>query len=257
MKLRNVLRWYSPIAFNDGLNKLNDLAMSIASKKRVEKMLDIGCGDGSLTLKFSKLIHPSKIYGIEYVDETRLLATKRGIICIKADLNSEWGLESNMFDLILSSQNIEHMHNTRLYLEECFRCLKPGGIIIVLTENLSSWVNVGSLFFGWQPFSTTCINGYNLGNPLTWHLDANKNTIFLNKYQKTGVTGTVGHVRVLAYRGLKDMLEVTGFKKVVLRSTGYLPFFGWLSDLLCKIDPRHGNFLLAVGFKPVTRKSRG
>lgn len=249
MILSKFLEWYSPIAFNDGLRRLNNLALNTISKNKIDKMLDIGCGDGVLTLEFANHIHPREIYGIEYVDETRRMARTRGIKCVKGDLNSKWNLKSNQFDLILSSQNIEHMHNTRLYLEECFRCLKPGGMIVILTENLSSWVNAGSLIFGWQPFSTTCINGYNLGNPLTWHLEIKKSKTFLEKYQKSGVTGTVGHIRVLAYQGLKEMVEVTGFKKVILKSTGYLPFFGWLSDYMCRIDPRHGNFLLAIGTK--------
>jgi ubiquinone/menaquinone biosynthesis C-methylase UbiE len=253
MILKKILKWYSPMAFDDGLNKLNNRASLQAASKKVDKMLDIGCGDGVFTMEFAKEVKPKSIYGIEYVDETRKLATNKGIKCVKSDLNSEWNLESGKFDLILSSQNIEHMHNTRLYLEECYRCLKPGGRVIILTENLSSWVNVLSLALGWQPFSTTCINGYNLGNPLTWHLGVKKDQDFLNKYQKSGVTGTVGHIRVLAYRGLQEMLEVTGFRNVTLSSTGYLPFFGWLSDFFCNLDPRHGNFLMAYAIKPKNR----
>jgi len=253
MIFKKFLKWYSPLAFDDGLNKLNQTAITKAASKKVGKMLDIGCGDGVFTMEFAKKVKPKSIYGIEYVDETRKLATKKGIKCVKSDLNAEWDLDSNQFSLILSSQNIEHMHNTRLYLEECYRCLKPGGRLIILTENLSSWVNVFSLALGWQPFSTTCINGYNLGNPLTWHLGLKKDEDFLDKYQKSGVTGTVGHVRVLAYRGLLEMVKMAGFKKVVVSSTGYLPFFGWLSELLCKLDPRHGNFLMAYAIKPKNR----
>lgn len=125
---------------------------------------------------------------------------------------------------------------------------------MILTENLSSWVNIGALFFGWQPFSMTNINGWNLGNPFIRHLyepkyEGLRYEEFLKKYQDTGVSGAVGHVRVLAFGGLKDLLEKAGFKDVKVYTRGYLPLWGRLSEILCRIDKRHGHFLVATGFK--------
>lgn len=68
------------------------------------------------------------------------------------------------------------------------------------------------------------------------------------------MTGIVGHVRVLAYAGLRDMLEKTGFENVRVYSRGYLPLWGFPSDLLCAIDKRHGHFLVATGYKPASRE---
>ena len=119
----------------------------------------------------------------------------------------------------------------------------------MLTENLASWVNIGSLLFGWQPFSTTNINGWSLGNPLIWHKDEKRDFDFFDKYQSTGVSGTVGHVRVLAHTGLRDLIKKVGFRDVKVYSRGYLPLWGGLSDLLCWIDKRHGHFLIATGYK--------
>lgn len=105
------------------------------------------------------------------------------------------------------------------------------------------------MIFGWQPFSTTNINGLSLGNPFIWHINEPKDAQFLEKWQDTGVSGTVGHVRVLAFRGLKELLEKVGFKNVEVYTTGYLPLYGKLSDFFCKLDRRHGHFLIATGFK--------
>lgn len=164
--------------------------------------------------------------------------------------SEDWDFDNNFFDIILSSQSIEHLHNTRLYLEECYRCLRAGGQLVVLTENLASWLNIGALFFGWQPFSTTNINGWHLGNPLIrhWHNEP-KNKEFLKKYQDTGVSGTIGHIRVLTFRGLTDLLGKVGFKNVKVYTTGYLPFWGKLSDFLCCVDKRHGHFIIASAVK--------
>lgn len=247
--ISRLLKIIAPKSFKDGLARCNDLGKKILIKKRIERFLDVGCGDGKLTLEFAAVAKAREIYGIEIVDKYRKAAGKKGIKCFKYDLNNKWNIPDQFFDLILSSQNIEHLHNTRLYLEECYRCLKRGGQIIILTENLSSWVNIGSLIFGWQPFSTTIINGWNIGNPFIWHIDEQKDWQFLEKWQNKGLNGTVGHVRVLAFGGLKDLLEKVGFKNIKIYTKGYLPFWGKISDFLCFIDRRHGHFLIASAFK--------
>lgn len=247
--MRKLLKFIAPKSFNDGLNRCNSLGKNLAAGPGIERFLDTGCGDGKLTMEFAEAARAKEVHGIEFVDEYRLEAEKRGIKCSSYDLNGRWDYEDDFFDLILSSQNIEHLHNTRRYLEECHRCLKKGGRLIILTENLASWINTGALFFGWQPFSTTNINGWSLGNPLIWHIDEPRNEEFMDTWQDTGVSGTVGHVRVLAYRGLKDILKMTGFNDVRVYSRGYLPLWGKVSDFLCTIDKVHGHFLIAAGIK--------
>ena|GEM_PF-401474 len=247
--LGRFLRFIAQKSFNDGLARCNQLGMRLIVKEKVDRFLDVGCGNGELTMEFASVINPREIYGIEFVDEVRPEAERKGIKCFKYDLNGRWGFDDNYFDVILSSQSIEHMHNTRLYLEECHRCLKPGGQVIILTENLASWDNIISLVFGWQPFSTTNINGWHLGNPYIWHKHESKDEDFLTRWQDTGVSGITGHVRVLTFIGLRELLRKTGFTKVDVYSKGYLPLWGRLSDSFCWIDKRHGRFLVAQGFK--------
>jgi len=247
--MNQLLKILAPKIFNDGHDKCDKLGKSLISKKKINKFLDLGCGDGKFTMEFAKLVKPKEIYAIEFIDEFRSEAKKRGIKCVKCDLNGKFSFADESFDLILSSQNIEHLHNTRLYLEECYRCLKKEGQLIILTENLASWTNIGALFFGWQPFSTTNINGWSLGNPLIYHNGDPRDEKFIQKYQNTQISGTIGHVRVLAYCGLNDLLKKVGFKKIFISTTGYFPFWGRISTLLCHLDKRHGNFLVASCFK--------
>jgi len=247
--MKRLLEIIAPKSFDYGLLKCKELGKKLISKRKVNRLLDLGCGDGKPTMEFAKVIKPKEIYGIDFVDEFRQKAEKKGIKCIKCDLNKKWDFDSGFFDFILSSQNIEHLHNTRLYLEECYRCLSKGGQLLILSENLASWINIGALLFGWQPFSTTNINGWSLGNPLVWHANKLKNEQFLKKYQDSGISGTVGHVRVLAPRGLKDLLEKVGFKKIKVYTRGCLPFWGKFSELLCYLSKKHGHFLIATGFK--------
>ncbi|HPN65756.1 MAG TPA: methyltransferase domain-containing protein [Candidatus Goldiibacteriota bacterium] len=246
--MANLLKAAGEKSFMLGLSKCNETGMGLITKKN-GILLDLGCGDGSLTMQFARSSGAKKVYGIEYVDSERKKAQKAGIKCVKADLNSVLPFKTNSFDVILSSQNIEHLHNTRLYLAECHRMLKPGGQLVVLTENLASWINILSLLFGWQPFSTANINGWSIGNPLSLPRGNEKSEEFINKYSRTLISGATGHVRVLAYNGLKEMLQRTGFKNVKMKTTGYLPFWGFLSAMLCAIDKRHGHFLIGTGYK--------
>lgn len=232
-------------SFMDGLIKSWTIAKMFI-KKPARRLLDLGCGDGKISLEFVKIARAKEIYGIEVVPRFCRKASQRGIKCIIGDLNQKWELKSDFFDLIFSSQVIEHLYNTRLFFEESYRCLKPGGQLIITTENLASWINIGALVFGWQPFSTTNINGWSLGNPLTWHLDEPKDKEFMRQYH---TTGEIGHIRVLSFQGLVDLLKKVGFKKVKACSTGYLPLWGKLSDFLCSVDKRHGNFLIASAEK--------
>lgn len=248
MMFRSFLRLIAPKSFTNGLAECNKLCKKLI-RKPANKLLDLGCGDGELTLEFAKVAKAKEIYGIDFVEEFCKKARQRGINCIKGDLNKKWRFKDNLFGLILSSQNLQGIHNTRLFLEECFRCLKPRGQLLILTENLASWPDIGALLFGWQPFSMTKINGWSLGNPFIWHLDQNKDEKFLKEYQATGVSGTVGHVRILAFQGLKDLLKKVGFKEIEIYTTGYFPFWGRLSNLFCHLDRRHGHFLIASAVK--------
>ena len=155
--MRKLLKLTAPSIFLNGLDKCNKLGMELIARRDNTNMLDVGCGDGTLTLQFAEAGGIQEIHGIEIVDSLRAKAESSGIRCTAQDLNAPWKYDSGSFDLILSSQNIEHLHNTRLYLQECLRCLRIGGQLIVLTENLASWANIGALVFGWQPFSTTTI----------------------------------------------------------------------------------------------------
>jgi SAM-dependent methyltransferase len=247
--MSKLLKYIAPKSFNDGLTRCNELGKRLVHSKKIERFLDVGCGDAKLTLEFADYVRAQEIYGIEYIDSLCDLASAKGIRCISQDVNLRWNCENDFFDLILSSQNIEHVHNTRLYLEECYRTLRPEGQVIVLTENLASWINIGALVFGWQPFSTTNINGWSLGNPLIWHADEPHDEKFMETWQESGVSGTVGHVRVLAYMGLKNLLEKVGFGEIRMYTRGFLPLWGPLSDLLCSIDRRHGHFLVGTGMK--------
>jgi len=93
---------------------------------------------------------PTRTIRHEFVDKFRFESEKRAF---SASGKPQWTMhfEDGYFDLILSSQNIEHIHNTRLYLEECYAASNR-------MVSSSSWresgfmVNIGALFSDGSPF---------------------------------------------------------------------------------------------------------
>jgi methionine biosynthesis protein MetW len=238
------LKKIAPASFNWGLNETTKMILDLLEENPNASVLDVGCGNGDNTMKYAAKIKTKNIHGIEIVEELVWEAQSKGIHVYIADLNKKWPVKSQEFDVIIANQVIEHLWNTRLFISECFRVLKPFGYAIVATENLASWPNILSLLFGYQPFSTTNICGYSLGNPLIWHLDEQKNTHFFEKYKNIGGGGPVGHVRVLAYKTFKDIFSLEGFKTENFRAVGYIPFTGRVSRLFSRLDPRHAHFMV-------------
>ncbi|NHV05704.1 MAG: class I SAM-dependent methyltransferase [Thaumarchaeota archaeon] len=179
------LKKVAPALFNWGLNEATKTILDLLEADSSAKLLDVGCGNGENTTKYAAKIGTKNVYGIEVVEERARAAQSRDIYTYIADLNKKWPIESEEFDVVIANQVIEHLWNTRLFVGECFRVLKPHGYALVATENLASWPNILSLLLGYQPFSTTNICGYSLGNPLIWHLDEQKDERF-EKYKDVG-----------------------------------------------------------------------
>ena len=68
---------------------------------------------------------------------------EEGIYSIYMDLNQDFPLPSDSFDYIFSQQGIEHFTYNRgiQILRECFRVLKPGGIVRIETPNIVYFID--------------------------------------------------------------------------------------------------------------------
>ena len=54
------------------------------------------------------------------------------------------------------------------------------------------------------------------------------------------------HLRVFAYEGLKELLELHGLTVEQLVTSGYYPLPPRAADIFCRLDRRHGAFLIAL-----------
>tara|TARA_B110000967_G_scaffold148383_1_gene151981 strand:+ start:1138 stop:1863 length:726 start_codon:yes stop_codon:yes gene_type:complete len=125
------------------------------------KILDIGCGGGLVSEPMTRL----------GADTTGIDASNKNINIAKAHakksnlnityLNSlpESLGAQNKFDIILNLEVVEHVEDLSLYLESCFKLLKPKGIMFTATLNrtLTSYMKaiVGAEYvLRWLPIGT-------------------------------------------------------------------------------------------------------
>jgi SAM-dependent methyltransferase len=232
-----------------GIERCNAWAGQQAAQLNSESLLDVGCGDGSLLFRYFKQM-PKELHGVEGAPALAAKAEARGFKVTSFDLNSRWPYPDNKFDVVFSNQVIEHVHNGRLFATEALRVLKPGGTVIIATENLCSLLNWIALTLGYTPFSLMQTCGRYLGNPLGLHY--NETLAEPLPLDHPAFSGVSGHVRVLTVRQARELFQLVGFTEVESRSVSILPLPDCLSRLLEGLITNRGHYLMLCGRKPLT-----
>ncbi len=99
-------------------------------------LLEVGCGEGRgvsvLQEKIDSYLGIDKIQ--EVIEQLKLKYPKATFQ--QAIIPPFSGIESDSFDTVVSFQVIEHIQEDKLFLEEIYRVLKPGGKAIISTPNV-------------------------------------------------------------------------------------------------------------------------
>ena len=114
------------------------------------KVLDLGCGDGSL-LNYLKEKKDIKGFGIEKNKDNWLLSLKNNIDVIQMDLEAGLaGFETNSFDLVILSRTIQSMNHIEEIIHEMMRVVKE---VIITFPNFGYWKNRFQIIQGNMPVS--------------------------------------------------------------------------------------------------------
>lgn len=158
--------------------------------------IDLGGGDGRFTSRIATMVGAKEVYCVDISDRC-LKQLQNWIMGVKFDLNSEdLPFRDNYFDLVSAIEVIEHLVKCDNLVKNSYRLLKEGGHLIISTPNLSSWVNRILLLLGYHPTQTEPSMEFIIGSPRG-----------VRKKKKIH-----GHVKLLTFRALKELLLVNGFE---------------------------------------------
>lgn len=226
--------------------RCNDWSGQRVAALRPQSLIDVGCGDGGFLFHYLDY-KPGNFCGIEASPSLKQQAEARGLKVQAVDLNGVWPYPDNVFDVVHCAQVIEHLHNTRLFVQEIKRVLKPGGTALVTSENLTSFLNTGAMLLGYTPFTLMRCCGWYLGNPLGLHYQ---------EHVEEGVpptdpafAGVTGHIRALSVLQAAELFARLDFPAQV-SSIGLMPLPDWLGRKLESLMPRRGHLLLVEARKP-------
>lgn len=128
--------WSSKINNPETNKRLNVVFRKLLNKREIQnkKFLEIGCGLGYFSNKAVKM--GAKVTGIDIgpklVSINKKLTPKGKFIVSSA---SKLPFKDGMFDVVLSTEVIEHVDNQKDAIKEMFRVLKKNGVLVITTPN--------------------------------------------------------------------------------------------------------------------------
>lgn len=175
--------------------------------RRGDRVLDVGCGNGFWAGEFVKrgctvvgidpstsgigiarLTHPGARFEVMDVAEQLLTI-----------------LNEKAFDLIVSTEVVEHLYSPQIWALGCFRALRPGGTLVLSTP-----------YHGWLKNVALAASG-----KLDRHLD---------------VLRVGGHIKFFSRVTLETLLTDSGFENIRFVGAGRLPMM-WKSMVVAASRP--------------------
>ena len=183
------------------------------------QLIDVGCGNTSLLQKLRQEFKNRFMYsGIDlYLNKDS--QNDQPLNLVQRNLNHDfYDVGEQQFDVVTSCEVIEHVVDTDHFITNIKKMLKPHGMLIVTTPNLSSIFNRLLLLFGFQPLHTEVSwqNPY-LGREV------------LYDYLRVPRTYAAGHLRLFTAYALKKFFEFHGFE--VLAQSGFSTYTGMLGKV--------------------------
>jgi SAM-dependent methyltransferase len=217
----------------DSTEELNRQAiLDLVDPRPGGALLDCGCEDGGFTLRVAARAGiEGEIHGVEMHGPAAEAAARGGVRVTRADLDLGLPYTDGRFDIVHANQVIEHVHDTDRFLREIRRVLRPGGTVLLSTNNLASWHNLVSLSLGYQPMPMHASDEVILGNPL--------NPMRGERHPHRGRA----HWRVFAWRGLVELVAYHGLPAERALGVGYYPLPPALARMAGRLDPWHAAFL--------------
>ncbi len=171
----------------------------------VRSICDLGCGNGYLAGQLGKLGY--RVVGVDasatYLEAAQRRYASENVTFRRAVFGADAAdtpLSAETFDLVISSDVVEHLYRPADLIETAARVLRPGGTLIVGTPYHGYWKNLAIGIMG------------------KW--DAHH-----------GVHWPGGHIKFFSVKTLSHLVSNAGFADVRFRFYGRVPWF-W-KNMIC------------------------
>jgi len=176
---------------------LPEIKRLTADLKPHSRILDAGCGNGSLTREFARMGHT--VTGIDLsrngIEIARAQCPEGRFEVLAADRHMLEHLNEPPFDLVYSVEVIEHLYDPISFLEGCFLATRPGGMFLCSTPYHGYLKNLAiSLTNGWDRHADPLDQG--------------------------------GHIKFFSEKTLTRALRMAGFVKPGFVRSGRTPLLG-------------------------------
>jgi SAM-dependent methyltransferase len=180
-------------------------------------VLEIGPGYGAISAELKRL--GNAVTGLDVTNRSAEFLRALDIPCIIYQGEEPFPFDNGSFDAVLASEVVEHVFDTRGFVCEALRVLRPNGLFVLTTPNLASLGCRLGLLVGKLPW------------PVEWNADA----------------GTAGHIRAFTAREIRSLLIGAGFESVTIRSTRSQITPRLLVPAIHRAFPTLGTTLIGVG----------
>jgi 2-polyprenyl-6-hydroxyphenyl methylase/3-demethylubiquinone-9 3-methyltransferase len=173
------------------------------------RVLDVGCGNGFTCGEFLK--RGCTVVGID-LSEQGIAQARRAHSRGRFEVLQRLG--EAPFDLVVSTEVVEHLYDPRSYVRGCFAALKPGGDFICTTPYHSYLKNLLiSLAGKWDSHASPLWDG--------------------------------GHIKLWSRTTLSSHLTEAGFQNIQFRGAGRFPWL-WMTMVVRGTKPDHAPRSLGV-----------
>ncbi len=171
------------------------------------RVLDVGCGNGYACGEFLK--HGCQVVGLDLSEQgiawARQTHPQGRFELIAAEKDILEKLQEEPFDIVISTEVVEHVYAPREWAAGCFAALKPGGHLICTTPYHGYLKNLLlSLLGKWDHHADPLWDG--------------------------------GHIKLWSRRTLSVLLMETGFAELEFRGAGRLPKL-WMTMVMSAKKP--------------------
>lgn len=125
------------------------------------RVLDLGCGPGTISVGLAKAVEPGELHGLDMAEsqvemaQTAAVAGRHGNAFFRTGDATDLPYEDDFFDVVHFHAVLMHIPDTRTTLAEAKRVLKPGGFISareLIGDSSFLKPNLGSLEDVWETF---------------------------------------------------------------------------------------------------------